>query len=230
MHETQTKELFTALAKAQGQVKEAELDKVNPHYRTRYASLGSIWGACRQALSSNGLSVIQGLAHDKDGKIVLESRLTHASGEQIVFFCPMLISKQDMQGLGGAITYARRYSLAALVGIVADEDDDSNSAPKPTTQKNSPPPRQEAPTPAAPKQEVNPRDFKWNYGKDKGKALRDLPWTQLVEFRAWASTQDKLAPHIKELLWNVEAFVDMVEQESMDLENSQIQDMGDIPV
>jgi len=226
MHED-TKELFTALAKAQGQVKDAELDKVNPHFRTRYASLGSIWSACRNALSSNGLSVIQGLAHDKDGKIVLESRLTHSSGQQIVFFCPMLISKNDMQGLGGAITYARRYSLAALVGIVADEDDDGNSAPKPTREASPPAPKKQAPPP---KQEVSPADFKWNYGAQKGTALKALPFSQLVEFQRWAFNQEKLAPHIVELLNNVEAYINQVEQESMDLENMQNQDMGELPV
>jgi len=120
------KELATALAKAQAQIKGALKDSMNPHFRNRYADLESVWDACREALTSNGLSVVQG-AHYVDGQWVLTTQLLHTSGDLMESHVPLLNSKGDMQGLGSAMTYARRYGLAAMVGVV-QTDDDGNAA------------------------------------------------------------------------------------------------------
>lgn len=121
------KELATALAKAQGKIKAALKDSQNPHFKSRYADLTSIWEACRAPLSENGLSVIQ--RTDFDGNDVwLVTMLVHASGESVEGRYPLRPQQVTPQGYGSAMTYARRYALAAMVGVVSDEDDDGNVA------------------------------------------------------------------------------------------------------
>ncbi len=124
----QINELFTALAKAQGKIAPALKDKTNPFFKSSYADLSSIWGACRQQLSENGLSVIQTIGSNQAGGMMLVTTLGHSSGQWMRSEMPIILQKQDPQALGSAITYYRRYSLAAIVGIVSDEDDDGNSA------------------------------------------------------------------------------------------------------
>lgn len=122
------KELATAMAKAQGQIKAALKDSKNPAFRSSYADLTSVWEACREALTKNGFSVIQRTDFDAGGEVWLETMLLHSSGEHVSSRYPLRPLKQDPQGYGSAMTYARRYCLAALVGVVADEDDDGNAA------------------------------------------------------------------------------------------------------
>ena len=122
------KELATAMAKAQGQIKTALKDSKNPHFKSSYADLTSVWDACREALTKNGFSVIQRTDFEAGGEVWLETMLLHSSGEHVSSRYPLRPLKQDPQGYGSAITYARRYCLAAIVGVVADEDDDGNAA------------------------------------------------------------------------------------------------------
>lgn len=131
---TEINEIAAALAKAQGAIEGAVKGKENPHFRSRYADLGAVWEACREHLSKNGIAVIQPLArHDSqtvggDAGLCTVTRLVHASGQWMEDDgIPLLLSKQDMQGLGSALTYSRRYGLMAMVGI-APEDDDGNAA------------------------------------------------------------------------------------------------------
>jgi len=120
--------LAAALAKAQAAIKGASKDTTNPHFKSKYADLASVWDACRKPLSDNGLSVVQFTQlYGEDRYPVLVTRLLHASGESVEGVTPLLMAKQDMQALGSALTYARRYGLAAIVGV-APEDDDGNAA------------------------------------------------------------------------------------------------------
>lgn len=124
----QINELAAALAIAQGAIEGAAKDKTNPHFKSSYADLASVWEACREHLAKNGLSVVQPVVKLLDGPTVLVTRLLHRSGQWIEDGgIPLLSSKEDMQGLGSALTYARRYGLMAMVGI-APEDDDGNAA------------------------------------------------------------------------------------------------------
>lgn len=136
------KELGTALAKAQAEIKAALKDSKNPHFKSSYADLTSVWDACRAALTKNGLSVIQ-KTDFSEGEVWLETMLLHSSGENITGRYPLRPQQQTPQGYGSALTYARRYSLAAMVGVVADEDDDGNaaSAPRSETIRQVEPPR-----------------------------------------------------------------------------------------
>lgn len=119
-------EIGAALAKAQGVIENATKDKANPYFKSTYADLASVWGACRAALSSNGLSVVQTPEQSEKG-VIVSTMLLHSSGQWIKGSYLMPISKFDAQSIGSAITYARRYALAALVGV-APEDDDGNAA------------------------------------------------------------------------------------------------------
>ena len=127
-------ELVTALSKAQGEIIPALKDNINPHFKSKYADLSSIWNACRAPLSKQGLAVIQTMAED-NGKLFLVTTLAHASGQWMRSELPILNEKATAQGLGSAITYMRRYSLAAIVGVAPDEDDDGNAASKPSENK-----------------------------------------------------------------------------------------------
>ena len=127
------KALATALAKAQAEIKAALKDSKNPHFKSSYADLTSVWDACRGALTKNGLSVIQ-KTDFAEGEVWLETMLLHADGDQIVGRYPLRPQQQTPQGYGSALTYARRYSLAAMVGVVADEDDDGNAASAPRSE------------------------------------------------------------------------------------------------
>lgn len=122
-----TAKLDEALAKAQASIHVAVKDKHNPAFRSSYADLFSIMAACREALSANGIAVTQWLVSRDDGRLGIVTRLA-LSGEWIQAAWSMPVSKQDAHGYGSAATYARRYALAAAVGVVADEDDDGNAA------------------------------------------------------------------------------------------------------
>jgi len=104
-------------------------DKTNPHFKSRYADLGACLEAVDDALLKNGIALYQETFEDETG-VTVETVLLHESGETIR--CGKLhvpASKQDPQGYGSALTYARRYSLMAACGI-APEDDDGNAASK----------------------------------------------------------------------------------------------------
>jgi hypothetical protein len=120
----QIDELAAALAKAQGAMENAIMNRVNPHFKSRYADLAAVFDAARKPLSANGLAVVQTIG---DG--VLHTRLLHTSGQWIASEHPLPLSGRP-QEIGSALTYARRYSLSALIGIAADEDDDANAAQK----------------------------------------------------------------------------------------------------
>ena len=122
------KDLAAAMAKFQAELKPAIKGNTNPYFKSRYADLQACWDCCREALVKNGLSVVQG-SRESNGEIVtVDTRLMHASGQWIESSLTMKPAKADPQGVGSAVTYARRYALSAILGIVADEDDDGNAA------------------------------------------------------------------------------------------------------
>jgi hypothetical protein len=124
-----TAKLDAALAKAQGEIEAAAKDKVNPAFRSKYADLTAVWAAIRPALSKNGVAVTQWPAHSNDSRLHLITRLAH-DGEWIKCEFSIPVDKSNSHGYGSAVTYAKRFALAAAVGVVADEDDDGNAAAK----------------------------------------------------------------------------------------------------
>lgn len=118
-------QLATALAAAQAEMKNAKLNKINPHFKSKYADLAEIRDTVTPALSKNGIAVVQGTDAAESGILVV-TRLVHKSGQWIESRFPIAYDKP--QTMGSAYTYAKRYSLAAICNIAADEDDDANAA------------------------------------------------------------------------------------------------------
>lgn len=119
--------IATAMVKAQKEFGPALKTSTNPHFRSRYADLSACVEAVIDALNNNGIALVQ-KCHESDTGVNVETLLLHESGESLS--CGVLhvpASKQDPQGYGSALTYARRYSLMAACGI-APEDDDGNAA------------------------------------------------------------------------------------------------------
>ncbi len=132
-----TPDAIKALAKAQSEMGKAMKDSKNPHFNSKYADLSSVRDACVPALNDNGFAVIQTNGSDAEGEFV-KTIFAHESGGFFETPIRLRIGKNDMQGYGSAMTYARRFGLMSLAGL-APEDDDGNAAAK------NPPKRQVEP-------------------------------------------------------------------------------------
>lgn len=131
------KELFAALAKAQGEVENAKKVSNNPHFKSKYADLATIWDVIREPLTRNGISVVQLPCEAPDGKVGLVTHIGHSSGQSISekFFVGLKDANNPQQ-VGSALTYMKRYSLLGVAGIASEDDDGEATlrAPKPVAQ------------------------------------------------------------------------------------------------
>jgi hypothetical protein len=132
--------LAKALSAAQGEVEGAVKGRKNDHFRSKYADLAAVWDACREALTKHGLAVVQSPGPCADGRMEMTTMLAHASGEWMRGTLTIPLGKADAHGYGSAVTYSRRFALAAFVGV-APEDDDGNAAAAsaPRVQRVAPP-------------------------------------------------------------------------------------------
>ena len=160
------KSIATALAAAQTQMGKAVKAADNPAFKRdgkvmKYADLSSVMDACLPALNAVGIAVIQPTGENEYGRHV-ETILIHGeSGESLSCQVPLIVSKNDMQGYGSAVTYARRYGLMAMAGI-APEDDDGNAAAKAA-------PKQELPQPITADQFKEMNDLIFDTETDEAK-------------------------------------------------------------
>lgn len=155
--------IATALSAAQGAIKPAVFNKTNPHFKSRYADLTSVIETSRKPLSDNGLAVVQSVTSD-DLRVIVETWLTHKSGEFFKAQTVLKASKADPQGVGSAMTYAKRYAWCAMLGISADDDDDANGASGPPSQR---------PVDAKPTTQSKASDFKRLAGEWAGVNAED---------------------------------------------------------
>ena len=121
-------QLAAALTKAQAEMEPAIKDADNPFFKSKYADLGEVWRVVQAAFGPQGLSVVQAPETREDGKVSLTTMILHESGEWVAGTMPVLTDKDTPQGAGSGITYARRYALAAMCGVVAEPDDDGEAA------------------------------------------------------------------------------------------------------
>lgn len=121
------KELFGALAKAQAKLKAVPFDSKNPHFNNEFASLTAIQEATRGPLAEQGLSIIQ-LMQTRGADMWLITMLCHSSGQAVRSEIKLVTGRNDMQSIGSATTYAKRYAWQALCGVSGDQDDDGNAA------------------------------------------------------------------------------------------------------
>ena len=161
--------LAKALSKAQGEMESAKKDSKNPFFRSSYADLASVIQAIKEPLSNNGLAYTQIITEDD----VLVTRLMHESGESIESRMKFTSGKGDMQSKGSAITYARRYTLQAIVGLSAEDDDGNKAVESQKETKTVAKPKAEAPV-------VTKNDK-----LKKVKLLAQVKFTDPDEFQAW---------------------------------------------
>ena len=122
-------EIAAALSVAQAEINPAEKNATNPHLKNKYANISAIYDAVREVLPKHGLCVVQTMLPTDCTRAHVRTTLAHKSGQWFASECVMPLDRQGgAQGMGSAITYARRYSLSAILGVVADEDDDGNGA------------------------------------------------------------------------------------------------------
>ena len=126
--------LAEALAKAQSEMEPATKDANNPFFKSQYASLASCWQACRGPLTKHGLAIIQTTEPD-NGNVTVISILTHSSGQWIKGKLSVKPPKTDSQALGSCLSYLRRYSLSALVGLSTQDDDAESTMSRQNTVK-----------------------------------------------------------------------------------------------
>lgn len=138
--------LAKALAAAQGELVDAKKDGTNPHFKNKYATLSSVRAAITPVFSKHGLAVSQLNEPHGDAGVCVVTMLMHESGEWISSSLFVPVSKKDAQGFGSALSYARRYALAAIANIASDDDDDAEQAVKPG---KAPPAAESKPAPQA---------------------------------------------------------------------------------
>lgn len=144
--------IYGALAAAQAEFNVVVKNRVNPHFRSKYADIEAIMQAVRPALNSHGLFLSQSVT-TSTSDVSVETMITHESGEILrsgVTKIPVSGGGNLAQAFGSAITYARRYSLSAFLGVSADDDDDGNGAGEQPQQQK----RQAPPPPAQPSREL----------------------------------------------------------------------------
>ena len=134
----QINELAAALAKAQGQIEGAKKSSSNPFFKSKYADLAECWNTCREALTANGISVIQMPEEiNENGRLNITTMLAHSSGQYISSTLTMTVTKLDPQAIGSAITYGRRYALAAMVGLAQEDDHGEKAMARPKDKKSA---------------------------------------------------------------------------------------------
>lgn len=151
-HSEMVSTFAAAFVAAQQQIEGAVKDKTNPHFKTQYADLSAVMEACKGALNAQGIAILQTPAPSDTGTLAIDTVLMHKSGEWVSGRTVIPLPKNDPQGYGSAMTYARRYSLASMVGVCPEDDDGEGAMPQRGQQqrRQDPAPR-EQPAPKADK-------------------------------------------------------------------------------
>ena len=119
--------LVDSLAKAQAEMRNAAFNRQNSHFKNRYADLGAIRDAVVPILSKHGIALVQSI-ETHDGVSMVVTKLLKGDESIVSSGCPVIVDRKGPQAFGSALTYARRYSMSAIVGIASEEDDDAELA------------------------------------------------------------------------------------------------------
>jgi len=181
--------LAAALAKAQGQMKPAEFDRTNPHFKNKYATLPAVMAAVRGPLSANGIAIIQGLEAE-GAKVRVTMTLAHASGEWMSSTLEMVAAQNNVQGLMSTVSYGRRYLLSSMCGVVADDasDDDGEEGSRHDYHQEQRPPQRPVEV-VKPPEKVGPSVEAaklWTRVKEKLGPAADAKWKAAIT-KAWGS-------------------------------------------
>lgn len=212
-------ELATALSKMQASLHGAVKDAKNPFFNANYADLESIWESIRKPLTDNGLAIVQVGGFEGD-KYTLITMLTHSSGQWISGAMTINPVKQDPQSLGSALTYMRRYGVAAIIGQV-QVDDDGNGATIPPAKKpvtkpsitngpipasNTPPVAQPGPAQEPKRYPVTEAQIKRLFAIKNRVGMSDEVLKQGLEKMGLTSTKDLTRDQYDYLVKEVEAY------------------------
>jgi ERF superfamily len=124
----QTNEIATALSKAQGDFPGIYNNKSNPHFKSSYADIDTIFKAVRSPLAKNGLCITQQTQITGEGMTILTTRIRHSSGQWIETRARLMPPKNDAQSYASALTYMRRYQILSILGAAQSDDDDDGEA------------------------------------------------------------------------------------------------------
>jgi hypothetical protein len=190
-HSEQLDKIAAALCAAQAKIGPVVKDSTNPHFKSKFASLGAVTEAIRPPLLAVGISVLQSTTDEDDSGFCIETMLLHTSGQWLASRVRMPMDKPTAQGAGSAITYGRRYGLAAALGVVADEDDDGNAATTHNVERatDRAASRPAPSTPRAPSGGNNQATMP--FGKTKGTPLAQLSDQEITGALEWARSKDK---------------------------------------
>lgn len=194
---SQIDKLAEALANTQSEIQDAEKNSQNPHFKSFYADLSSVLQSIREPLAKNNLSLSQ-IVNSQGEDYFLETILLHKSGQVLKSKMKLILEKKTMQGLGVAITYARRYAAAAIVGI-SQEDSDGETQQEPKEFKPQQKPFN------SPNQPANISDYVYPFGKLKGKKFSEIARQDLYSAHRWLCDTDK--DKFKDLISKVEEFL-----------------------
>lgn len=203
-----------ALSKAQGEMSFAKKDATNLFFKSKYADLASVWSACRDVLSKNGLAVVQ-TTLPTDGKTIsVRTLLIHSSGQWFRGTLTMLPTKIDPQAIGSCLTYARRYALASIVGV-SPEDDDAETA----TDKNAN---------VRTLQELE--NYRITFGKWKSHQLKDIDPHEIGSYIDYifkkAEKDDKsITGQVREFIDTAEEYISLIKPGAMPNGGSIIDDI-----
>jgi len=198
--------LAEALCSVQSMLHGAKKDSVNPFFKSNYADLESVWSAIREPMTRHGLSVCQTTDVLENGTVVVETTLMHKTGQWKCGILPVISAKPDAQSQGSGMSYARRYGLAAIMGIYQTDDDGESAQGREGEKKQSP-----SPAKAATKKQPLDTDFLGHmkkakevvggdeyysclnfYGYEKSNMVRDKDKDSILnDLRKVAKTQGK---------------------------------------
>lgn len=170
IHSEQIDKIAPALVAAQRNMRAVNKTATNPHFKSKYVPLEEVMAAAREALHKQNIGIVQGTGDEDEAGFNLVTTLLHESGQWISDRIRMPLDKSTAQAAGSALTYAKRYGLSALLGIVADEDDDGNAA---TAAQVARPARAKAET------------------EKPKKPLKERTEVELIELRVWATNTNK---------------------------------------
>ena len=185
-------EINKAMAEAQKEIGFALKDQNNPFFKSKYADLASVWRALAEPMGKNGLSVTQDPGVEVvNGQVfvTVTTRISHSSGQWMEGTCALPAPKPDAQAYGAAITYARRYSLSAMMGVIQEDDDGetavgrgkSQAEPAPTPkaeEKPAPAKKQKATAAAKPGQNASPKSGEKAEPSRKDRVVAMAKWLQ----------------------------------------------------